>query len=225
MSEEQSPSPWGQGDIRPRPDPTELTRRAVDAAKDELRREIQCLREIIETGLSARDKAILLLEAAHTQIPTQITEAVCHLREMMEQRLIMVEIQFQERDTRAQADMAASHLRVDAAFEAQRALVASHNANITQALVRIEATANKQIDSLITLLQTSAGATDSKISDLKERLTLIEGRTAGITVATSASQVTHTQAQESSKFILAVIVAIGSFLAMIVAIGIAVLKP
>jgi uncharacterized membrane protein len=63
---------------------------------------------------------------------------------------------------------------------AQSRLVDQQNTSFAQALSRIEATAQKQIEQVLTLAQTTSAASNSKHNDLKDRVALIEGRSAGI---------------------------------------------
>jgi hypothetical protein len=144
--------------------------------------------------LDGMDKAIVLLQDGHGSISTSISTHVRHLQEVMLQRFETVDqkfdtrderfsgiqTQFNERDVRTEQSSTATKIAIDAALQAQKEMVAAQNTNIAQALARIEATGQKQIEQLVTLLQTSVQATESKISDLKDRLALIEGRSAGI---------------------------------------------
>jgi hypothetical protein len=197
----------GTGAWTPVPDPTVLTTQATDAAKDQLRREIQCLREIIETRLDAIDRATVLLQTYQGGMPKLMQEAVVHAQTLMDERLRTqeekfrsIQIQFTERDTRAEQTSRDSKVAVDAALQAAKEAVGAQNASSALAIAKSEAATMKQIDQLGTLFQTGMGSLDSKISDLKDRLTLIEGRTAGMT----GQQATQ---QTSSSFVLAIVVA------------------
>lgn len=184
---EEPESAWPRGDFRPVPDPTRLTAIAVEAAKDDLRREIGAAREVLQARLDAMDKAIVLLQTILDRMLPLAQAQVDHLQHLMnqrfdthEQRFLGVTTSFAERDVRTEQSSHATKLAIDAALQAQKEAVAAQNAHIAQALGRIEATGQKQIEQLVTLLQTSIQAAEGKISDLKDRLTSIEGRSAGI---------------------------------------------
>ena len=186
------------GDVRPIPDPTILTSTLVEASKQELRREITFVhdalegqisgaREVVQARLDASDKAIILLQTTLDRIPAQIMDQVKNLRQLVDQRFETqeerfrgVQVQFTERDVRSEQSSNATKIAIEAALQAQKEMVAAQNTNIAQALARIEATSQKQIEQVVTLSQTTAAAIDGKINDIKDRLALIEGRSAGV---------------------------------------------
>lgn len=220
------------GDVRPIPDPTTITSMVIEAAKQEMRRELQAAREILEARLDASDKAIVLLQTTQDRIPGHVIQQISHLESLMEQRFKTegerfrgISVQFSELDKRMDQAATSTKIAVDAALQAQKEAVAAQNANIAQAMARIEATATKQIEQLITLLQTTAGASNDKIDDLKQRLTLMEGRTAGITSATTTQRDTVKAGLEGNQWVLALLMGGVAVLGVLVAIGIAALKP
>lgn len=220
----------------PIPDPTKLTADLVEKAREDIHREMDFLRtrleqkadfvqQLLSQRLDAIDTATVLLQDWRETLPRRLNEALTAYQNVVEQRfqVIMekfqtITIQFEERDTRARGDAVATKTAVDAAFQAQRDMVAAQNANIAQALSRIELQSQKQIEQLVTLLQTTTGSTNDKVDDLKERLTLIEGRTAGITAAGTTQLATQQVSQGASGNVLA-FVAIGlTLLGMIITI-------
>jgi hypothetical protein len=148
---------------RPIPDPTVLT-------TEQLHREIGALRELFEARLDAGDEAVRLLQQTANKCPT-IGEVVSEFRE----KFRGIDAQFTERDVRAQENKADGKLMVDAAFAAQKEAVAEQNKSFAAATTKSEAATTKQIEATILLVQTTGASFGSKIDDMKERLTLIEG--------------------------------------------------
>jgi hypothetical protein len=156
-----------------------------------LRNEIATRLTGIDTRFDAIDKATELQHEDMVRVPTQVDKAVGGLRDVLEQsmrvyvaelrgelhrhvaetqeKFIGVGSQFTERDTRTDQRAGDTKLAVDAAFAAAK-----------EATAKIEAGFTKQIDAMITIIDTKTANLAGSISDLKDRLTAIESRTAGI---------------------------------------------
>jgi hypothetical protein len=160
------------GDTFPRPDPTVLT-------TDQLRREIAALREIIETRMQGMDRATQLLQATTNRIPSDVDTKVDHLKTLHEEKFHSIEIQFHERDVRAEQTSRDTKTAVDAALQAAKEAVGAQTQASDRAIAKSETATTKQIDQITQLIQSNAVAQDAKISDLKDRLLLIEGRGSG----------------------------------------------
>jgi hypothetical protein len=87
-------SSMSPGESTPRPDPTILT-------TQQLLREVSMTRDVIETRLSGMDKAIELLQVATDKLPDKIHQATARLQELHEEKFRSIQVQFEERDTRA----------------------------------------------------------------------------------------------------------------------------
>lgn len=210
----------------PVPDPTLLT-------TQQLLREMANLREVIFTRLDGNDRAIVLFNENLTRVPTDTDKQVQHLRELHEERIVSVEtgaslqlkaaidkftemfasiqVQFRERDVRSESSKIASDIALAAALQAAKEAVGEQNKSSTAAISKSEASTIKQIEQMGTLIQQVGKALDEKFSDVKDRLTLIEGRTAGLGEARASHQV-------SAGFIVAVISTIIAFVAVVIAI-------
>lgn len=228
-------SPSGMG-WTPIPDPTLLTSSLVDKAKEEMRRELTASHEglmariegvlaLLVARHDAADKAVVLLQTAQDRVPTHVSDQIQHLQNLMEQRFATIEerfrsiaLQFQERDVRSEQSSTATKIAIDAALQAQKEMVAAQNTNIAQALARIEATGQKQTEQVVTLAQTSSQATNDKVDDLKERLSLIEGRTAGITAAGTTQLASQQVSQGASSNTMALAAMGISLLGMVITI-------
>ena len=208
-------------------------RRELSYVEHGLTQRIEAVLQLLSLRVDAIDTATQLVQEWRDKLPAQLDLAMTQAgRNVMErflrvderfntqnEKFASVDQQFQERDVRMEQSTAATRLAteqaassvklaIDAALQAQKEAVAAQNTNIAQALSRIEQTAQKQIEQLVTLLQTTAGAQNDKVDDIKERVTLIEGRTAGITTATTTQREVVGAQLDTSKNIQGV-VAIG----------------
>ena len=168
------------GGSRPVPDPTELTTK-------NLQREIQSLRELLETRIEAIADTMADRKAQFDTTPDLIREHVTHLRELVEEKFIGVGRQF-----------AGNEVALNAALLAAKEAVKEQNTSNNTAIMKSEGATNRQIEQLGTLIKTTSDGLIDKIDDLKDRLTLIEGKGAGF--------------QASWAIVIAVVmVAIGGF--------------
>jgi hypothetical protein len=171
--------------VTPIPDPTYLTTQA-------LTREVNGLKELIGIRLDAQDRAAGLLQEASDRGPAigVVEERVNSLVRLTEEKFTSVQaqqvekfesiqIQFRERDTRTEQTSRDAKTAVDAALQAAKEAVGEQNKSGALAIAKSEASTIKQIDQIAILLQNVNKATDDKISDLKDRLTMIEGRAGG----------------------------------------------
>jgi hypothetical protein len=156
------------GDLLPRPDPTVLT-------TQQLLREVSSVREILESRLNGMDKAIALLQASVDRSPT-IPEVVAEFRE----KFTGVDTRFQQRDIMFELAAKSDKDAIVAALQAAKEAVAEQNKSSATAIAKAETATTKQMDSITTLIQTNQKAIDEKITDVKDRITVIEGRGQGI---------------------------------------------
>ena len=189
---------------RPIPDPTILT-------TQQLQREISALKEIIFTRLDANDEAVQLLHEDVTRVPTDTDKQIAHLKELHQEKFESIVKQFGERDARMDREAASNKTSLDAALQAAEKAVNKQNETFALSIAKSENATNKQMEQQATLIHTSNGALESKISDLKDRVTIIEGKTSGQMQA----QVTH---QTSNSFIIAVFVAAIAFVGFLITI-------
>lgn len=137
-------------------------------------REIAALKELFLTRLEEQDKAVLLLQSIANRSPTINEVYLQH-----EEKFRSIQIQFQERDTRTEQNSVSSKVAVDAALQAAKEAVAEQNRSNSVAISKSESATAKQIEQLALQLQTASASLDSKITDVKERMTRIEGMGAG----------------------------------------------
>jgi hypothetical protein len=180
-------------------DPTVLTTQA-------LLREVKSLRELFEarmgeqtashmlrhqvlvTRLEAMDKADGLAQADKDRLPSDIDEKIDALREIIDEKFASVDKQFKERDVRTESTAKDSKVAVDAALQAAKEAVGEQNKSSALAIAKSEASTVKQIDQMGLLIQTGNKAVDDKFSDLKDRLTRIEGKDEGVVKQVTTGQ-------------------------------------
>jgi hypothetical protein len=149
----------------------------------QLDRAIAGIRDVIDTRLNGIADIIFNIQKSNDLRPFEISTAIKSARELMEveiqklaevttERFIGIASQFSERDTRTDQRAGDTKLAVDAAFAAAK-----------EATAKIEAGFTKQIDAMITIIDTKTGNLAGGLGDIKERMTTIEARTQGISLA------------------------------------------
>ena len=160
-------------------DPTALT-------TQQLLRENYWLRELLQEqveGLKLRliesDKAVKLLQAFADRTPTtmDVQHEVIALREVVMQKFDAVKTQLLDRDSQTEKASRDVKSAVDAAFAAAKEAVGEQNKSNALAIAKSEAGFTKQIDMLGETNKTNMKGVDDKISDIKERITIIESKT------------------------------------------------
>jgi hypothetical protein len=214
------PSPVVEDDLATiaNPVPSSVTVDAID-------RSVSNSKAIIDARVDGMDKAINVFNDNLTRVPTQLDRATMALRELLEARLstvtsdgigiqklleekitklaevtterfTAVAAQFSERDTRTDQRAGDTKLAVDAAFAAAK-----------EATSKIEAGFTKSIDGQQELLKSVEKSADDKIGDLKDRMTAMENRTAGINSANTENRVTNNDGTARMLSIAAIAVA------------------
>jgi hypothetical protein len=146
-----------------------LTRVPTDVDK-----QVGTLKELVFARLDCYEEAVTLLREEKRP-----NEPLLHLRELVEEKFASIAIQFKERDTRTESSAKDSKVAVDAALQAAKEAVSEQNKSSALAIGKSEASTSKQIDQIAAMSASTNSATNDKIDDIKERLTLIEGRSKG----------------------------------------------
>lgn len=158
--------------------------------REGVRRHIHGLREILETRLDGMDKAIALRQSAMDHAWSHVDEKIAAVQAVQEQRVLnlsdtygerfnSIQMQFKERDVRTDQSSKDSKVAVDAALQAAKEAVGEQNKSSALAISKSEASITKQIDQLGQQIQAITKASDDKFTDVKERLTRIEGGSQG----------------------------------------------
>jgi len=192
----------------PVPDPTALTTAA-------LLREIASLKELVFTRLDGVEAKQDSFNEAITKTPTDVDKQVQHLKELHEEKFVSIATQFKERDIRTEQTARDSKVAVDAALQAAKEAVAEQNKSSALAISKSEAATVKQIDQIQTQISTSTKGLDDKISDIKDRLTRIEGDAVGSAEQKITQDTSSRFKQTSNSFVVSVVAVSLSFITLI----------
>jgi hypothetical protein len=143
-------------------------------------RQIAALRDLVEQRFSGMDTDIRsihkLLDGRDSVVSAQIdhlhalmASKVEELSSVTTERFLGVAAQFSERDTRTDQRAGDTKLAVDAAFAAAK-----------EATAKIEAGFTKQIDAMISIIDTKTSNLAGGLGDLKESFTRLEARSQGV---------------------------------------------
>jgi hypothetical protein len=182
---------WRQADLVPRPDPTKLTTEAVDKATVQYRRELATLREIIETRLAGSDEDRRHLwdfvngwpgraDADHRRLEAETFRKLAAEREFILAQLAIVSSVMTEKFAAVDGQFSASKTAVEAALTAQKEAVGEQNKANDRAIAKSETAVKEQLTSLSQVADASFKAMEDKITDARDRLTVIESLTRGI---------------------------------------------
>jgi len=200
----------------PVPDPSVLTtqqlRHELQALSERTDLLFDGLRQTIGARLDAMDKAVRVFESNLTRVPTDIDKQIECLKELHEEKFHSVDTQFLERDVRVEQTARDTRVAVDAALQAAEKAVGKQNDSFALAIAKSEAATAKQIDQQGSLIQTTSNGLNDKVTDIKDRLTLIEGRGVGQTVA----ETTH---QTSSGLVINLIIGIAAIFSVMLSAG------
>jgi len=218
----------------PVPDPTELTSKATEAAKDQLRRELDAVKHVLEARLDGMDKAIELFQKHNDLTPLQMKDWIHNVHTLLDQRFETVNerfrtiaMQFTERDTRTEQIARGNETALTAALNAAKEAVNQQNIAFTQATSKSEAAFIKQIDQLVALFQTGMKAldekittgtktSDDKIANVEKQLTMLVGSGVGQVSA-------RTERHETSGTMIGVIGLVVGVLGLLTAVAVGLL--
>jgi hypothetical protein len=175
-------------------------------------RQITALRDLIEQRFSGMDADIKGIHKALDGRDDVVTGQIDHLHALMlskvdelasvtTERFLGVAAQFSERDTRTDQRAGDTKLAVDAAFAAAK-----------EATAKIEAGFTKQIDAMINIIDTKTANLAGGLGDLKDRMTAMENRTAGITSARGEGRVDSSDSRALLLGVCGVAIAAAAFL-------------
>ena len=159
-------------------------------------RAVLSLRELLESKLNNVDRQV---EQYHDISRGKIEQ----LAAVMGERFTGVAAQFSERDTRTDQRAGDTKLAVDAAFAAAK-----------EATAKIEAGFTKQIDAIISIIDTKTQNLASGLGDLKERIAATEARTIGIS---SAHQEIRHETNDNRGLIFGILGSIFGLFGMLIA--------
>lgn len=163
------------------PDPSALTTAQLATAS-------ASLEKLFTQRMDAIEKAVEIAHENLVRVPTDVDKAVGHLRSVIDEKLnthlekfASVQTQFSERDVRTEQSAIGTKVAVDAALQAAKEAGAKQQEASDKAIAKTETNTTKNIDQQSVLIANMTKALDDKIGDVKERLTLIEGSSKGMT--------------------------------------------
>jgi len=148
-------------DRQPAIDPTKLTTDAVNAMKGQLT-------ELFYARLDAVQLQIDRFRWEIDQRPEVVEAQLARLAELMDEKFRGVTQQFAGRDT-----------ALAAALLAQKTSVEEQNRSNAASATKSEVGFDKRIEGIAALIASQGSNADSKINDLKDRITIIESRGKG----------------------------------------------
>ena len=147
---------------------------------NQLYREVNLLLKLVETRLDGMDKAQTIFKDDITRVPTELDRRVATLKELYQEKFESIETQFKERDTRTEQISKQSEVAINAALQAAKEAVEKQNQSSALAISKSEASTTKQIDQIGLQIAAAAKSTDDKFTDLKDRITMLEGQKKGV---------------------------------------------
>jgi hypothetical protein len=160
----------------------ELHGTMIEAAKEHIGSVLQP----IFVRLDEMSRAVRLVQDIADRFPARVDEKIMALQGIHDEKFHSIAVQFTERDARTEQTSRDSKVAVDAALQAAKEAVAEQNRSSALAIAKSETATVKQIDQQGLLIQTATKALDDKIDDIKERLTRIEGKGEGVSVAATS---------------------------------------
>jgi hypothetical protein len=167
---------------------------------------------IFETRLNAIDKA----QAAYER---QVADQTAQMRELYQEKFTSIGVQFSERDARVQQAAYATKDQVETALNSAKEAATEQNRSFATSTSKSEAATTKQIDTLATGVQTVTKGLEDKISDLKDRLTRIEGMDLGSTKLRTETFTSQAVQHGANSNILGILSAVVASLSLMAAVG------
>jgi cation transport regulator ChaB len=147
---------------------------------NQLYREFSLLLKLVETRLDGMDKAQELFKDDLTRVPTELDKEISHLKDLYEEKFRSIETQFRERDTRTEQISKQSEVAINAALQAAKEAVEKQNQSSALAISKSEVSFTKQFDQIGDRISAAVKSTDDKFTDLKDRITMLEGQKKGV---------------------------------------------
>jgi len=168
------------------------------------------LEKLLSARLEAIERAQRQFEESITRVPTEVQKAVMALEERTRERFTTIHAIIDgnqaltgERFRSVDSQFSQRDVAVTAALSAAKEAVTEQNRASATAISKSESATNERLNQLGLLMQTTGKASDDKVTDIKDRLTLIEGKTSGI-------DINRSNANRSSSLAIAVVAVIAS---------------
>jgi len=169
--------------------------------------QISDMKKAVEVALTSSEKAVDAQNKSFAQ------------KELVIEKFDSIQLQFKERDTRVEQTARDTKVAVDAALQAAEKAVGKQNEASSQAIAKSESNTTKQIDGMGVLIKTTADGTDSKIVDIKERLTRVESLAVGRAVEATEQIQQKTVSNGSTSVVISVLVGCFAFISIVISIA------
>jgi hypothetical protein len=160
----------------PAPDPTVLTNVAVEHAKEDLRRDLNVTRELLETAIAAIDAKMDATWKLHQADLSRSQDSVASLREVIFDK-------FSERDLRFHEKDEARQLAVETALAAARELVDTKSQAAQAAADKFQEAVIRQLETMASLNAEGRERLGDQVRALEQRLDRGEGTEQGVSTA------------------------------------------
>lgn len=117
-----------------RPDPSELSQRAIERATGNERDYVNLQIHVIEARLDGMDRANLVLHETVTRTPTEIQSAIRHVRELDDEKFRSIGTQFTGRDEAVKAAFAAQEKQAKAQETANKEAINKSERTTTETI-------------------------------------------------------------------------------------------
>jgi hypothetical protein len=163
----------------------------LEQRRREFLEDLASVRELVEQRLKDLDKAIKLAadevakapgrtEAERVKLDAETTRRLAAEREFIVAKLDIVSSVMTEKFAAVDGQFSASKIAADAALTAQKEAVGEQNKANDRAIAKSETAVKEQLTSLGQVADASFKAMEDKITDARDRLTVIESLTRGI---------------------------------------------
>ena len=210
-----------QHDNLPVPDPSALTTEQLERAVKAERDYVNGRFDILAERLNGMDEAARVLNDTITKVPTDVQQAVGHLKDVTNEKFISIGQQLETSEHQRLEQKADAKTGLDAALSAQKEAASEQNKSNTLAISKSETATTETINKLAELFKTTIDALAGRIDELKERLDKGQGVTSGTADANNERRLntgTNTSIVMAILLGLSTIVAVG-------AVMIAIFKP
>jgi hypothetical protein len=165
---------------------------------------------MLNARIDGVERGIEIFQADLVRVPTTVDRAIISLRELIEARLernsavsverfARVESQFIEMNKRGDQLTLANSTAIAAALQAQKEAAYESQKASAAAIAKAETATSESIKQLQALFQTSIGALNLQIQDVKSRLDKGEGGAISRVAAVADNRYEHTNAREETR--------------------------
>lgn len=149
-------------------------------ATQALWREVAHLKELVFNRLDSLRSAIDEVHEDLVRMKESLQTQIVDESRLRDEKFASIQTQFRERDVRVEQTARDTKVAVDAALQAAEKARTSSNDAFDKSISKSESATTKQIDQQAVQMATSNNALVVQFTDLKERLTRLEGRGEGM---------------------------------------------